>query len=405
MSLVKTEIGKQIRLADGTLMEEVFLTERSGSGASLVTKRILRPFGQKEVPKPQVVEDVSEIEEEDVFSESTEAIMDKLIILQLCLEEGYLTKEEHDLKRRAVLQQMISSSNNPSRVVGRAIAGEEKKAISSPVSASKTKTETKKNDDLHSMSVPMSSFLPTGICGISLRRGPLPVVVDKSEHEMADRREGREHDGRIIRTTVTRELFNTGTMRETKVQRTFDAYSNTLMSTDKSETMIICPPHVKSISDYDKTNHHNDHHDDDDVDDVEIWSSKKGSKTRAEEDDEDARYQRVMMNALEGKHYTTHNVNNPAGRAIIQGGGQYLYPGKKNKNTKSAHNPWKGFEESWEDNKKTKKNNKKNVEHLRDDGSGGGGFKTGEAWGEDAKQHEGDYAAGGSHFVHQDSFK
>jgi len=44
-------------------------------------------------------------------------------------------------------------------------------------------------------------------------------------------------------------------------------------------------------------------------------------------------------------------------------------------------------------------------EYLWDDGSGMGGFATGEQWGADAKQHEGKHAAGGSHFMHRDMWK
>ncbi len=44
-------------------------------------------------------------------------------------------------------------------------------------------------------------------------------------------------------------------------------------------------------------------------------------------------------------------------------------------------------------------------EYERDDGSGAGGFQSGEQWGANAKQHTGKHAAGGSHFVHQDIWK
>ena len=44
-------------------------------------------------------------------------------------------------------------------------------------------------------------------------------------------------------------------------------------------------------------------------------------------------------------------------------------------------------------------------EHMQDDGSGMGGFGSGEQWGAGAKQHEGKHAPGGSHFTHQDQWK
>lgn len=475
-------------------MEEVFVTDKVGN--RLETKRYLRPVGQKDIVKPKVEENSMDIagllgegklssddEEDEVVgaepevqaSEPSEVVLDKLMVLKLCFEEGYLTKEEHDLKRRAVLQQMILEgvvpSSNPSRVVGRT-RDTSPETLRKQEAADDARYIQNRYKHVYATGVEGSGLdknatmmmQPTGVDGIYM--GVEPKVVDTIEEQLPDRKVGPEHKFNVVKTTIKKELLDTGVVRVTRTEKIYDGYSNAYITMNKSEKMM---PKLSF--------HSNEEFEKDPEFQMQTGTSKhEGDKVEAWRSEmhnaEDNEYNRVMTGALEGRNYSTHNVNNTAGKGDFGWDGVYRFPGgkpeepekqkkglfgRKKAPAKDPNDKWSGFEDNWEEDEADPKNrgrkgvgndkpgykdggrkglfqvkkaqpktrSDKNMgedpnnykmknpvaksnadrEFMWDDGRGRGGFGTGEQWGADAKQHEGQHAAGGSHFTHRDMWK
>lgn len=490
-------IGRQVRRADGTLMEEVITTTMVGN--KLSESSAYRPVGGGGgVPPPASNRELKALlgEEESDDSEEGEKkklapvsrtvpqqqrsgdnpTMDKLTILKKCLDENILTRAEFDALRKEVLDAMMASGgtgrSNPTRVEGR-----QPREAPSPESVRRQADEDSrryiqrhhrdaykngKEGEAGPRDAGLGSLQPTGIDGLYYT-GRDAKVVDVLEEELPERRFGSEHKPRIMQTTIRKELLDSGVVRVVRTDKIYDGYSRAYLTMHKAEKM---KPKLffSSTAEYDWD---------------EDFKMELGT-TRVEEDKvehykadakEDEEYERVMKGALGGREYTTRNVNNAAGKGDLGWNGEHMYPGgkpeqaekekrnifgKKKPVKKDPNDKWSGFDDAWEDTPEEqaarerggrskpgyKKGERRGIfntkkaepkpqakdkmmgenpadykmhdptkftggsgEHLRDDGSGAGGFQSGEQWGSTAKQHTGKHAAGGSHFMHQDMWK
>lgn len=402
--------------------------------------------------------------------------MARLTALKQLFDQGLCTKEEYDSRRKAVLQDLMSGKTangpaakgaNPSRVTGREF------------SAGAPEPQREEDDDDELLYIqdyhrdvykdgregealdknPTMTMNPSGVDGIAFVN-KAPVVVETLEETLPDRREGPEHAFRIIKTTMRKELLDTGVVRVTRTEKAYDGYTNAYLTMNVEQKMKP-KLYFHSTDDWDQ---------DDDFkmqagsskvagDDVKHWH--KGMT--AEEDKE---YNRVMQQGLVNTTYTTRNVDNAAGKNDFGWDGVHRFPGgkpekapvkqkrsvfgKKKAPAKDPNDPWAKFQDDWGDDddpnnprgrnydaskpeysdagKKGIFNVKKagpkrdkmmgetrvgpekynpgegDREYMWDDGRGAGGFASGEQWGSGAKQHSGKHAAGGSHF-HGDMWK
>jgi hypothetical protein len=135
-------VGKQVRRADGTLMEEVITTTLVGNKASTsIAYRPVSHRAQAQVKKTEEAMDIEALlgEEGDKDEADTPPMkhvapvavktgdnptMDKLCILKQLLQEGILSQAEFDTLRKQVIDEMMAGGGmgkkaNPSRVEGR----------------------------------------------------------------------------------------------------------------------------------------------------------------------------------------------------------------------------------------------------------------------------------------------
>jgi len=296
----------------------------------------------------------------------------------------------------------------------------------------------------------------SGVDGIYFT-GKAPVVVEMKEESLPDRKEGPEHKFQVIKTTIKKEMLDTGVVRVTRTEKAYDGYTGAYLTMNVQQKM-------KPKLTYHSTGAWDDDKDFDlaagsskvEADNVAVWHENMNKQ------DEDE-YTRVMQQGTKGTQYSTRNVNNTAGKNDFGWDGVHRYPGgkpeqpvkqpkrslfKKKTAPKKNDDPWTGFQDDWGDDadpnkpqntdpskpnykdggkrglfnvKKAEPKRDKMMgetgykldnpvksegdrEYLWDDGRGAGGFAAGEQWGAGAKQHEGKHAAGGSHF-HGDMWK
>jgi len=298
---------------------------------------------------------------------------------------------------------------------------------------------------------------PSGIDGIYFTGKP-KVVVEAKEETLPDRKEGPEHKFRVIKTTIKKELLDSGEVRVTRTQKAYDGYTGAYLTMKVEQKM-------KPKLAYHSTEAWDDDKDFDmtagsstvEADNVQVWHN---DINKADDDE----YKRVMGQGLTGTHYQTRNINNTAGKGDFGWDGVHRYPGgkpmeapppqkrslfKKKAVPKKEADKWSGFQDDWGDDDDPNKpqhtdpskpnykdGGKRGIfqvkkagpkrdkmmgetgnyklenpvkgegdrEYMWDDGRGMGGFGSGEQWGANAKQHEGKHAAGGSHF-HGDMWK
>jgi hypothetical protein len=312
---------------------------------------------------------------------------------------------------------------------------------------------------------PTMQMQPTGVDGVYYT-GKAAEVIDTVEETLPDRREGPEHAFRVIKTTIKKELLDTGVVRVTRVEMVYDGYSGKYLTMNKEQKMKP-KLYFHSTQEWDDDEEFQMQQGTSKVadDDVGEWNTQFRSK-------EEEEYQRVMAQGIADRTYETKVVNNAAGKGDFGWDGVHRYPGGKPENPKQKkpkqkkplfgkkkkapkeeeeEDAWKGFDDKWEDDSedeekknkgkkkggkifgkkkssqqqakkksndddlmgedveayKLKNPNKANGEreYMQDDGSGMGGFGSGEQWGANAKQHTGKHAAGGSHFTHGDMWK
>ena len=480
-----------MRRADGVVMEEVIVTNFDPKKNKLSSTTSYRPVGgsQQKTQEPNLKELLGE--EDDESSEETtlgaprvqpaaskNPIMDKLTVLKICLQEGILTQEEYDWKRKEVLDEMINGggrSANPSLQTGREVQdmspeSRRKQELTDDARYIQNRYQevyaTGHEGDARDKNLTMQ-MQPTGVDGVYYT-GKAAEVIDVVEEDLKPRRVGPEHDFVVIKTHIRKELLDTGVVRVIREEKIYDGYSGAYKTMNKSEKM------KPKLSFHETEEYDNDEEfemrtgvstqEDDKVDD---WRADFKSEHEKEQ-------MRVMKQGLGDKLYQSRVVNNPAGKGDLGWDGVYRYPGEKPKPEKKKAAPrkkglfgkkknapkeeeepdqWKGMDDNWdlpEDNddaeckgrrkpgykdgkkkgifnvKKAQSSKKDDMmgedpnsykladptkksagsgEHMQDDGSGMGGFGSGEQWGAGAKQHEGKHAPGGSHFTHQDQWK
>jgi hypothetical protein len=209
---------------------------------------------------------------------------------------------------------------------------------------------------------------PTGIDGLYFT-GKAAEVVDTVEEELPDRREGPEHKFRVVKTTIKKELLDTGVVRVTRTEKIYDGYSGAYLTMTKAEKMKPkLAFHSTEEYDWDEEFAMKTGTSKAEGDKVETWHS---GIEKGEEDE----YVRVMNQAVGEKQYATRNVNNAAGKGDLGWDGVERFPGgkpvappppkekkglfgTKKKGAKTAPktvDKWKGFEDAWEDDPEEEK--------------------------------------------------
>ncbi len=485
-SYPQVTIGKQVRRADGVLMEEV-ITSKLVNGNQIVSTSAYRPVakrGQEPVQARKMEEAMDMgalLGEED--SEGDEPVkhvapvapragagdnptMDKMCVLKQLLQEKILSQAEYDTFRKQVLDEMMASGGvgkkaNPSRVEGR-----QPRSQPSPESVRKMAEADDqryiqrryadvyangKSGEARDKNLTMQ-MQPTGIDGLYYT-GKEPQVVETVEEQLKDRKDGPEHKLRLIKTTIKKELLDTGVVRVTRIEMIYDGYSGAYLTMNKAEKMKPkLSFHSTEEYDWDKEFDMKTGTSAVEEDKVETWHA---GMSKAEEDG----YNRVMNQAIGDKQYKTRNVNNAAGKGDLGWDGVERYPGgrpvepvkkekkplfgKKKPAKNAPKDKWSGFQDAWEDDPEDEKKGKGRAggskpgykdgekkglfstkkaqpkpsnkdkmmgedveanrqatnykaqqesdrEYMHDDGRGAGGFASGEQWGANAKQHEGE---------------
>lgn len=209
--VVEVRVGKQVRRADGKMMEEIHTTTKKGNQLSTTTAyRVVGGQG----PKKPAAADASEAknlkallgeeEEEEatvlepaprqtVQRTGDNPTMDKLVILKQLLEEEIISKAEFDLLKKQVIDEMMAGGgvvSNPTRITGR-------KREESPETARKVKDLRYAQDyykDVYANGKsgegldknPTMMMQPTGVDGVYYT-GKAPEVVDRIEEQLPDR--------------------------------------------------------------------------------------------------------------------------------------------------------------------------------------------------------------------------
>lgn len=308
--------------------------------------------------------------------------MARLAQLKQLHTNGDITKDEYDVRRKQVLDEMMNGSKpappandisprtaNPSRLVGRDVGHgmpqEEDKPEESDSDEQQYiqdfhKDVYKNGREGEAMDKNATMTMnPSGVDGIYYT-GKAPVVVDVLEEQLPDRKIGPEHKFRVVKTRMKKELLDTGVVRVTRTEKEYDGYTGAYLTETVQQKM-------KPKLSFHSTEAWDDDKDFDltpgsskvDADNVAVWHENFT-------EEEDKEYQRVMAEGVQGTEYQTRNINNNAGKNDFGWDGVHRYPGGKPETTKKPskfrnifakktapkkdpNDQWAGFQDDWGD--------------------------------------------------------
>lgn len=285
---------------------------------------------------------------------------------------------------------------------------------------------------------PAMQYQPSGIDGVYYS-DKAPEVLDVIEEKLPDRKEGPEHSFRVVKTVIMKELLDTGVVRVTRTEQVYDGYSGAYLTMNKFVKMKPKLYFHQNVMDDDEEFEMKAGTSKVASDDVKDWN-KEFRKDEEEEYNRvmlgavgDKQYKTKNVNNAAGKgDFGWDGVHRfPGGKPEEpQPKGKKKLFGKKKQPPKDPNDKWSGMDDNWDipeegegkngkgrkgkgkysdggrkglfnvkksDKTKDDKNMGEDVdsyklkdptkqsegdrEYMWDDGSGAGGFSTGEQWG------------------------